>query len=125
MVHEWEIKISVGDFKQDFKKYKHLYYGRTLELQTSMPIEKYRKLFPNYKSKWFPNYFSYVVPQGLIDIDHPMFPRYAGLYWVTKHGKFIVRKKPVQLHKKNNVNQKLTTKVAQSLCHRYVLNNAD
>ena len=44
MVHEWEIKISVGDFKQDFKKYKHLYYGRTLELQTSMPIEKYRKL---------------------------------------------------------------------------------
>lgn len=62
--YEFEIKISRGDFKNDFKhkKKKHL-------------------LLENKENKAkMPNYFYYVVPEGLITEDE--VPEYAGLIYV-------------------------------------------
>lgn len=63
-VYEFEIKISRGDFKNDFKhkKKKHL-------------------LLENKENKTkMPNYFYYVVPEDLITEDE--VPEYAGLIYV-------------------------------------------
>ena len=62
-VYEFEIKISKADFKNDFKnkKKKHLI------LENSQNTNK-------------PNYFYYVVPDGLIDEND--IPEYAGLIYV-------------------------------------------
>ena len=62
--YEFEIKISRPDFKNDFKhkKKKHL----LLELKEN-------------KAK-MPNYFYYVVPEGLVTEDE--VPEYAGLIYV-------------------------------------------
>lgn len=62
--YEFEIKISRGDYKNDFKhkKKKHL-------------------LLENKENKAkMPNYFYYVVPEGLITEDE--VPEYAGLIYV-------------------------------------------
>lgn len=62
--YEFEIKISRGDFKNDFKhkKKKHL-------------------LLENKENKAkMPNYFYYVVPEGLITEEE--VPEYAGLIYV-------------------------------------------
>lgn len=62
--YEFEIKISRGDFKNDFKhkKKKHL-------------------LLENKENKAkMPNYFYYVVPEGLVTEDE--VPEYAGLIYV-------------------------------------------
>lgn len=62
--YEFEIKISRGDFKNDFKhkKKKHL-------------------LLENKENKTkMPNYFYYVVPEGLVTENE--VPEYAGLIYV-------------------------------------------
>lgn len=77
--YECEVKISVSDFKADFKKKdKH----NTLS-----------NLSPNIRR---PNYFAYVTPEGLLDISD--IPEYAGLIEVSKHGYLSFKKQPPKLH---------------------------
>lgn len=62
--YEFEIKISRGDFKNDFKHKK----------------KKHLLLESKDNSAKMPNYFYYVVPEGLITEDE--VPEYAGLIYV-------------------------------------------
>jgi hypothetical protein len=89
-VYEFEIKISKADFKNDFKhkKKKHLL------LEDS-----------NNEIKNRPNYFYYVVPDGLISAED--VPEYAGLLYINStmvgngapYHHFIEIKKAPSLHK--------------------------
>ena len=62
--YEFEIKISRGDFKNDFKHKK----------------KKHLLLENKENSSKMPNYFYYVVPEGLVTEDE--VPEYAGLIYV-------------------------------------------
>lgn len=62
-IYECEIKISRGDFKQDFKKQK-----------------KHLILEGKDNTEQSPNYFYYVVPKDLIKVEE--VPEYAGLIYV-------------------------------------------
>jgi hypothetical protein len=77
--YEFEVKISLADFRSDFQKYKHLLFKK---------IDK--------KGVLIPNRFYYVVPDGMVapaDI-----PKYAGLiYIVNTHAK-VIKRAPL-LHK--------------------------
>lgn len=89
-VYEFEIKISKADFKNDFKNKKKKH---------SLLEDK------NNENKDRPNYFYYVVPDGLINIED--IPEYAGLLYVhfitignnVPYSQFIEVKKAPQLHK--------------------------
>ena len=62
--YEFEIKISRADFKNDFKHKK----------------KKHTLLESKESSSKMPNYFYYVVPEGLVTEDE--VPEYAGLIYV-------------------------------------------
>src|SRR5574344_2298284 len=75
--YEIEVKISVQDFKNDFKnkKDKHL-------------------LLENCRSKQnppCPNYFYYATPIDLIKVED--LPDYAGLIYVNDNGHIVIKKK--------------------------------
>ena len=81
--YEVEIKISLSDFKADFKK-THRHYALK-------------------KRGWVgkdavPNYFSYCVPKPLMDKVRPLVPDYAGLIGVNEYGHIIIDKAPPKLH---------------------------
>jgi len=76
--HEYEIKVSKSDFKNDFVA----------------KAEKHRKL----KAKtWVkgPCCFWYMCPANLIQPEE--VPEYAGLIWINPH--FVEKKKAPRLHK--------------------------
>ncbi len=78
MLYEYEIKISRADFKQDFKKRKHIF------------------LENKYQGYHMPNYFSYVI--NGFDVDISELPKYAGL--IKIEGDTVIRvKNPQKLHK--------------------------
>lgn len=52
-LYEIEVKVSVQDFKEDFKKPKHIAYKMG-------------------KGLWTPNYFSFAVPDSLVDKVMPL-----------------------------------------------------
>lgn len=119
-IYEFEIKISRADFRNDFKhkKEKHIILQGPTDKEQMMPdfyrsyewnktlyssIEELRaKLKPtdscyiaNHRK---PNYFYYVVPDGLIRPEE--VPEYAGLLYVQKEKPgFVLAKKAPQLHK--------------------------
>ncbi len=81
--YEVEIKISLADFKADFKK-----------------TDKHNAL---RNRGWVgreavPNYFSYCVPKPLMDKVRPLLPDYAGLIGVSEYGHLIIDKVPPKLH---------------------------
>lgn len=88
--HEYEIKISLSDYKADFrnKKSKH----RFLENNATY-----------YKTKvsMIPNYFWYVT-RGF-EVDE--LPEYAGWITLTNYGTFVVKKSAPRIHA-----QKMTDK---------------
>ena len=79
--YECEIKISRADFKNDKKKSrKHLILEDTNSVQNR------------------PNYFIYVVPEGLITEEE--VPDYAGLMYIIDYFPYCkMIKQPEQLHK--------------------------
>lgn len=120
-IYEFEIKVSKADYKNDFKhkkdkhiilageeKYGDKYLPRYYEL-----LEENRKV-DNWCEQSFiksaadnprylvgghkrPNYFYYVVPTGLIDVED--VPDYAGLVYVDENKRLTIKKKAPQLHK--------------------------
>ncbi|MBI3654028.1 MAG: hypothetical protein HY231_23605 [Acidobacteria bacterium] len=100
---EYEIKISVADFKAEFKK----------------KPDKHNHLLNEKKSR--PNYFYFVAPTGLIGVED--VPEYAGLILIAKNGLFPynaiqVVKKARLLHKRKLSEQSLM-QLAKSLCYRF------
>lgn len=80
-ITEYEVKISRGDFKADFKKFdKHQLISDCYQYNFSSDI---------------PNYFCYVTPPGLL--DKSQIPFYAGLIEVGI-GHRVVKKAPL-IHK--------------------------
>lgn len=96
-VQEYEIKISKADFRADFKKYRHREYQN-----------------PGFDRG--PAYFSYVAPEGIIEVKD--LPEYAGLLHYKEgcvageNGYVTIVKKAMRF--KNS--QKLSIKQCLELC---------
>lgn len=86
MMYEFEVKVSRGDFKADFKKRKGDYDGTVL----------------------CPNYFSYVCPLNLISLDEINLK--YGLYYIDNE-QIIEIRKPKILHCGIHNKQKILEKV--------------
>ena len=96
---EFEIKISVRDFKRDFKKKgKHTllsnrtvapvthWYRRNKTFRTTENID-------DAKSWSIPNRYAFLVPENLIRAED--VPEYAGLYYcIGKHSIREIKKPP-------------------------------
>ncbi|MCK9475522.1 MAG: hypothetical protein M0R46_06380 [Candidatus Muirbacterium halophilum] len=94
-IYEYEVKISRSDFKADFKKKKH-------KLMLERKCTKYKMIKENNQKVkdtiyLTSNYFYFVVPEGLVDINE--IPDYAGLMYITENHNFILIKKAPLLHK--------------------------
>jgi len=86
--HEYEIKISKADFKNDAKKPKH----KLLMEQNSETVRA-------------PSYFWYVCPEGMIDVSD--VPEHAGLIVIGKWNRPIVKKKAPRISKSPITNKQL------------------
>ena len=91
-VYEYEIKLSASDFRADFKKARRR-YDRALRVWR----EEYKHKMLAERSVTAPNYFTFVMPQGLVDESE--IPEYAGVIFLNEHGFFASRKKSPKLHK--------------------------
>ena len=101
--YEAEIKISLSDFKADFKKKeKHQILENGFKIWKSWkynPLTK-EKIEYNKKVKTKkPNYFTYAVPWYLEEQVKPLLPKYAGLLVLDENG-YILREsvKAPKLH---------------------------
>lgn len=89
-VHEWEIKLTVADFKADFKNKPHKH--RVFAERAIAPLTSNQ-----------PNYFWFVIPHTIVDQIEPLVPEYAGLLVVTDrihfhHSVLVHRKEAPRLH---------------------------
>ena len=108
--YEVEIKISISDFKNDFKKKdKHeiLRTGGCRDWWSGSFISQNR-----------PNYFAYCVPEHLIHKIEPLIPEYAGLFGVSEHGHLVNHKAPPKLHSEKLTNEQL--KLADKFYYNWV-----
>ena len=104
--YEYEIKISVADFKKDFiKEQKHYELMTGYELKSNILTTKFDnnniRATVNYnydEPAIIPNYFSYVIPYTLLPKIKDMIPSYAGLYYISEINRLECYKKPPKLH---------------------------
>ena len=120
MVTEYEIKISIRDFKKDFKKGKHFLMERRI-VRPVAHFYRSNKSFRDAKSpedakSWtIPNRFAFVVPEGLIGAED--VPEYAGLYYINNFKDVQVIKKPPLLHKEK-LGKRGMARIISVLSHR-------
>ena len=81
-VYECEIKISRSDFFNDKKKER-----KHQILEGTYALNKYEKTYPLR-----PNYFYYVVPEGLVKPEE--VPTFAGLIFITDIYPYVKIEKP-------------------------------
>lgn len=76
------------------------------------------------KDTWFlvPNYFYFVVPKGLINVDE--VPEYAGLMYIDENGVFEIIKKSPLLHKTKATNNFLR-QLSHNLTCKLVFNKVN
>jgi hypothetical protein len=109
LIYEFEVKISLADFRADAKKEKHQFYNGTVK-----------------HSRTLPNFFAYVVPQELTAKVISNLPAHAGLMEVIHHGDSGPLRqpfahwvtKPPRLHDKP-ISQELLLRMARSLMFRF------
>ena len=89
--YEVECKISLADFKNDFKNKRQKH-----ELLKTWD-EKHRR----------PNYFYYCVPWYLSEKVLPLLPDYAGLIVLTENGRLNEVNRAPCLHKQKYTNEEL------------------
>lgn len=80
---EVEVKVSLSDFRADFKKKKHEIF------KTGYYTDRDNK---KIEKKFIPNRFYYAVPEGLVDVKD--IPEYAGLITVNEYELKIVKRAP-------------------------------
>lgn len=76
LIHEFEIKRTISDFKKEFESKKR----------------KHKLLEGSGKYDYSANYFWFVIPKDLIEIDE--VPNYAGIIQVSESGYKIIRSAP-------------------------------
>ncbi|MDD6552130.1 MAG: hypothetical protein PUF37_00885 [Prevotellaceae bacterium] len=82
--YEVEIKISMADFRNDFKN----------KVKKHVTLEKASSVVDTLR----PNYFSYCVPESMVKEVMRTLPYYAGLYCVTRTGRLKCTVTPPKLH---------------------------
>lgn len=108
LMHEFEIKVSRQDFRNDFTKRKHADMKRILSNGGKHCAR-------------IPNYFSYVAPEKAIPL---CVPDYAGIIAVYEAGQYGDRirlsqvRKPVQIHKQKPPEQ-AARKILRTLMYKY------
>ena len=115
--YEAEIKISLSDFKADFKKKeKHQILENGFKIWKSWkynPLTKEKIEYNKEVKTKRPNYFTYAVPWYLEEQVKPLLPKYAGLLVLDENG-YILREsvKAPKLHseKYSDESLKLTEK---------------
>lgn len=129
--HEYEIKISLSDFRADLDKtarHEILTTG-TSAVRLNVYEQRCYELYKDFKPHWIhqriedlkkpqarPNYFWYVCPWEVIPVDQ--VPPYAGLVWLHTHGHFETMKDAPQLHKEK-VTDAIIKKVDVSFRFKY------
>lgn len=102
-IFEYEIKLTITDFRADFRKRKHSIFANAIT-QKNTPFA--------------PNYFYFVCPAGVV--TPKQVPSYAGLIYVYPNGVCKVVKKPKQIHSvKRGQTPKVLSNIAKSLSHRW------
>lgn len=101
--YEAEIKISLSDFKADFKKKeKHQILEHGFKIRKSWkynPLTNEKIEFSTEVETKRPNYFTYAVPWYLEEQVKPLLPKYAGLLVLDENGLFLKESvKPPKLH---------------------------
>lgn len=120
--NEYEIKISVADFKKDFtKRSKNINMGlwnreKKWEQLTSNKHDNFLKFAANQETKT-PNRFLFVVPKNLIDRES--VPPYAGLLYYDEESKSISVVKSGKLLHKNKIEQSLKEYILDKAYDRY------
>lgn len=94
-VHEFEIKISVADYKNESNK-TVLVEGHFMKSKRQFVKENKIEMLQN--GFCVPNYFSYLVPDNLISVNE--IPQFAGLYYVNEYGRIYCVRSPKRLHKR-------------------------
>lgn len=104
-LYEYEVKISKSDFQADKKKKKFKLFTE-------------QKLKIKFNRTKTPNYFSYVCPENLINIEE--VPIYAGLYYIINN-EIKEIKKPVKLHSHKQDLNKIEKKLLRVYQERHFL----
>lgn len=117
--HEVEMKVSRSDFKADFKKTNRWMWSETAHgYRTRIDWNKHALLA---EGNCFPNRFSFLVPDGMVDISE--IPPYAGLMTFTRnvgsYGHIRVIRSPKLLHK-GKVGDKMMMKLSNKFLWRYI-----
>lgn len=107
-VNEFEIKTSLNDFKNEFRKKKRKH--KTLE----WIITAYRNKMPKHWS--IPNYFWFVAPEKLIRLN--LIPRHAGFIEVKKDKTIRIIKRAPIIHR-NKIKEHWHLKIARGMMFRY------
>lgn len=97
-LYEYEIKVTKQDFKNDTNKKVQLtrHYFKEYNIKSPTRTLTQKKMFWLDEGCLPPNYFSYIVPEGLIEVED--VPEFAGLYYINNRGLLREIKKPTQLH---------------------------
>jgi hypothetical protein len=125
--YEFEIKISKSDFKNDFKNKKDKHIILEGDYKTNKYIPSYYETIDKYPDDdWYkkylidrleknphyivenhkrPNYFYYVCPENLINIED--VPKYAGLIYIDCDGHIIIVKSAPKLHSEKYTDEEL------------------
>ena len=128
LIHEFEIKVSRADFKNDFHKHayhkdesKHNRMAKRLhgEVIPGVNNERYLKLGYKLATYWTPNYFWFCSPIGILKADD--IPDHAG--WLEFEFRYVTppyrnsrpyweivcheRKKAPRLHKEKVFNERM------------------
>ena len=113
-IYEYEVKISISDFKADFKKEKHKLITEKIFNETVTLIKEGNRTFESPNPYYVPNYFYFVVPENLISVEE--IPDYAGLIYMKENGKFETIKKALILHKTKASNELIRSIAHQLMC---------
>lgn len=107
--YEVEIKISISDFKHDFKK---------RDKHDTLRTGRHGDGWGGRVDCLRPNYFSYCVPEHLVPKVEPLLPEYAGLFGVSEHGHLVNHKAPPKLHSEKLTDEQL--KLAEKFYYNWV-----
>lgn len=118
-VYDFEIKVSISDFKADFKKtHKHNilqngYFQVPYEYSGKYEVNK--PIYTNDR----PNRFYYCIPETLQSKIELLLPEYAGLIIVTEFGEVKKIKEGKLLHKEKQM-EKLEIRLCRKFYYSYL-----
>lgn len=106
-VYEYEVKITVADFRKDFTdKHKH-------QFLSNPALRENRDL---------PNYFYFAVPEKIAERVRPYVPEYAGLIIITDHVLYEHKRRPVyDIHYAKEAPRLHTQKASDKYIQRVML----